>query len=257
MEQIRFTASVDGVYKVEVIPILFAGDTAADFALAGVDGPSVQSGCLGGGAAFNGQSPAAVPALQQTASNPVVLTGCGFTGTSFVTVNGLGVTAGSGGVSVIDDNTIVLNLPVVNAVGQLALVIQTATGPVNGVLNVVPPPPTLQNVNLNLSSFFGPVVRLGSTPGDFYFLVASPDLSPSSLPGLYAFDIGAGNTSLLLLESGSIPAGAVVTSNLSSLTLPPGTPPGLNVHFQAGILNGQTLALPLVPTNTGTSVTVN
>ena len=256
VERIRHTASEDGVYKVEVLPISYGNDSSATYALAGVDSPSIQTGCGATPVAINDVSPGTVDAITPTGVNPVVLTGCGYLNTNFVSVGQTLLFPGDG-LTIVDDNTLLFNFPQPDFLGTHPISVSVGAGQIaNATIEVVADPPVLQNHHLNLGGGFVPKMSVSSQPGDAYFLVLSPQLGASELTGFYSFDIGAGNSSLLLVSSGSIEADGVSLIHLPQLTVPSGFPAGVNVHFQAGIFDSASASLPLESTNYVTSVTI-
>ena len=87
----------------------------------------------------------------------------------------------------------------------------------------------------------GAKLVLGSKPGDIVFLAASPDLAPSSLPGLLDLSIGNGFASLVYLGASLVPA----EGGLAKLIPLAGLPPFFPVHFQMVALDPLgTLPLP-------------
>jgi hypothetical protein len=133
--------------------------------------------------------------------------------------------------------------------------VTTPSGVALGTIQVVAPPPTLQNVFININQFFGPAFVLGSAPGDLFALLVSLDLIPTTLPGLVALDIGNGGSSLFSSAFGIVPANGTLP-----LAFPPPMmtlPNGLKAYFQAAVLDGATLTLPLGAINVATLIVAN
>lgn len=251
IEQVRLTAPVTGVYQVEVLAIQFDGDAAADYALAGVDTQSIDpSNCTPGPPILLQQSPAAVPALTNAAGVPpadpvnvVTLVGCNFTGV-------LSVQVGSKLLSptVVNDNTLTVDLGIADDLGAVPVSINTLGGTGNGFLNVVPADnvlsssPTIDVGMLHLD--------IGGTPGDLYAVAYSTDLIPTVVPGLFSVDIGNGGATLFPSLFGTLNA----TNGVEEFffTGVPGIQ-GSSVFFQGVTIDGTTLALPATATNVSTS----
>ena len=207
--------------------------------------------------AINAVSPSSLQAITPEGANPVVLTGCGFANTQLVSVGSNLLFPGTG-VTIVDDNTLVFDFPEPDFLGpNHPIAVNIGGGQVaQATIAVTADPPVLQNLNKNLGGPFVPSLKVASSAGDLFFLVSSPHLAPSELPGLYAFDIGLANTSLFLAAVGTVEGDGVSLVHLPKLQLPLGFPVGVNIHFQAGLLDGASGALPLEPTNFVTSVSI-
>ena len=207
IEQIRMTASVAGVYEIEVVPIQFDGDGSAEYALAGVDSPSIDpSSCTPGAPTLLSKSPSVSPTLTQSygktlsdfePTNTVILTGCNFGGLTSGTLGGKPI-----GISVLDDNTMVLDIGIPVGVGSQPLAIAGPGSALNDSLEIVPADNVLAtSPTIDLSQM---QLDIGGKPGDFYAVALSPDLLPTSVPGLFSVDIGAGLTTLTPILFGNL-----------------------------------------------------
>lgn len=246
-EQIRITASGEGLYRIEVIPITFDGDGTAKYALAGVDTEAFDpSSCSPGVPTIEGQSPPIVPSITQNLewnsipalSNQVTLTGCNFGNVVSVTIIGQTIP-----VTVIDDNTLTFNLGVAPEVGQLPITLNSTAGTGQGSLRVGAARTLATTPTIDLGNM---VALLAGTPGHAYALVYSPDLSPTVIPGVATLDIGNMGQSLFLLDVGILPTPNGVRTY--SFTGIPGTA-GDYFHFQGATLDPVTLPLPWKATN--------
>jgi hypothetical protein len=251
-EIVRITATQSGVHEIQVLPIAFDGDGQCTYALAGVDTQSIDpSACAPGAPVVLEQSPSAVPALVQgfdvglpVVVNNVVLTGCNFTGTSQVKVDGTLVAF-----QVVDANTLVLALPVLSSVGAVPLRIVAPGGTLDHVLHVVPADNVLHASPNIVSGHLG--LWFGGTPSDLFVLAYSPLLQPSIAPGILEADIGAQFTNLVLVAAGVLPAtNGVVQYQFGNV---PGTA-GQYFHFQAVTLDPLTLQPPWRASNVATSI---
>jgi hypothetical protein len=254
VEQIRFTASLPGFYKVQILPIAFDGDGAATYALAGVKSPSSDPGsCTFGAPVVLEQFPSAVPALVQgsdpsggvaTSANDVILIGCNFSGATALTLAGTPVPF-----TKIDDNTLQFALGVPPGLGALPLTITSTSGALNTTLSVVHAPNVL-NASGNI---VGGTLNLavGGKPGDIVGLAFSPFFEPTLVPGLFAVDIGKGGASLFPFKVDIFNAANGVQeytyTGLSGIF-------GQFIYLQGVVLDGITLAAPWASTNPVTTI---
>ena len=108
----------------------------------------------------------------------------------------------------------------------------------------VPPQPLLVLPGIVISIADGLVLRAGAKPGDVVFALVSPDLVPTTLPGLVNLWIGNGGATLTLLATLPIPAKA-----WTEFTAP--VPPALQgeqFHFQGAVLTPSAPSFPLATT---------
>lgn len=252
VEQIRFTAALAGVYRVQVIPIFFDGDGAATYALAGVTTPSANpSACSPGAPVLLEQSPAAVPALVQGFpgvfdDNVVTLIGCNFAGLTSLKVQGIPLPF-----TVLDDNFVVFSMPVPPALGAVPLTLQGAGGTLDTTLNIAPAANVLQvtpNVMAGIVS-----VWVAGTPGDVFGLAFSPDLVPTVLPGFFSLAIGDGGATLFPFKAGAFnPVNGVQAYQFQGLT----GIAGQLIHVQGIVLDAPSLAPPWASTNPASTLFV-
>ncbi|MEZ5978857.1 MAG: S8 family serine peptidase [Planctomycetota bacterium] len=252
VELLRFTAPVDGVYEVQVLPVVFDGDGEAVYALAGVDTPSIDpSACAQGPPQVLSQSPGAIPTLVQgfdpalyPAANTVVLQGCNFSSVTDVRVENVSVAH-----QIVDDHTLTFRMPIPNSVGQVPITLVTATGQVATTVHVVPADDVL---NALPNIVFGSLTLwLGGTPGDLFVLAYSPSLQPSVVPGVIDADIGAQFTAFAILAVGVLPPNNGVAT--FTFTNVPGIT-GQYFHFQAVTLDPTTFLPPWRSSNVATSI---
>jgi hypothetical protein len=253
VEQIRFTATTAGVYKVQVIPIFFDGDGVAAYALAGVSAPSADpSACTPGTMQLLEQSPAAIPALVQGYgptsygdANHVTLIGCGFTGVTALSLQGLAITD----FEVIDDNILTFHMPLPPALGDVPFQIKGPLGTLNTTLAVKAADDVLAIDGNVLGGILN--VWIGGDPGDMFAVAYSPDLVPTVFPGFFAVEIGKGGQTLYPFMFGTLnAANGIQTPKLQGI---PGVF-GMFFHLQGIMLNAPSFAPPWDSTNPATTI---
>jgi hypothetical protein len=252
IELIRFTATVDGVHEIQVLPVQFDGDGTATYALAGVDTHSIDPGaCTSGAPSILDQSPAAIPALVQgfdqaiaPGANKVLLTGCNFAGVTSVQVQGQPVVF-----QVVDANTLAFDMPLAQALGDVPIRIVAPTGTLDSTIVVAAADDVLAASANIVNGHMG--LWLGGRPGDVFALGYSPSLLPSVLPGVIAADIGNAFSQFVLLGSGVLPlSNGIAIFGFQNV---PGTV-GQYFHFQAITIDPLTFALPFATSNVATSI---
>ena len=208
-------------------------------------------GCGGGGneADITSVSPASVAAVNPDAVT-VTLTGTGFTGVTKVTVGGIELATFPPQWQVVNDTTLTLSLPQLSGLGNHLIELEDPVGDDSANITVIANlTPTIDLVNSNpgfLLSALGAEVRMGSLPNDTMFLVVSPVLGTTALPGLFTAGIGAGNfANLVYINSFVINPAAGWTG----ITVPFSLPTGFAIHFQGFNLSSLLPALPLTATN--------
>jgi hypothetical protein len=163
--------------------------------------PFSPTGNLPAGPIVTGSSPAGVPVLAVGAST-FTLSGNGFTGAADVKVDGLDT-----GFAVLSDTSLSVNMPLVSHLGSVSVSVTTYEGVGTGTANAVAPlAPVVRFEQPLLLNGQTLTTTLGSAVGDIALLLVSTHLSPSSVPGLFSLDIGAGLTDLLLFKIQAIPA---------------------------------------------------
>lgn len=217
-----------------------------------IDGfdPSNPGGGGGGGteSVINSVSPASVPVVS---ANPVTvtLTGTGFTGATKLTVAGQELSVFPPEWAIVNDTTITFTLPQLPGIGSYPIEVEDPDG--NGNSSIVASAnltPTIDLVNSNpafLLSALGAEVHMGSLPNDVMFLLVSPNLGVTAVPGLFTASIGGGDFgSLILIGTFNVGAQAYAT-----VTAPFSLPTGFGIHFQALNLSSILPTLPLSGSN--------
>jgi len=201
----------------------------------------------------NGISPTQVVAYDP-GGQEVTLTGKRFTDVTSVTVDGVPVPATD--FTVDSDKKIRFNMPTVSRTGMVGITVEDDCGPSLAALVQVDPPaePQLGVTYLTppsplVSSLVGLPLTVSANPGDLAFVLWSPDLIPTNLPGFLSLEIGNNFATLFELWSTTIPAKA-----WDSAVFPiAGLPIGSVVYVQAAILSGPG-AFPLVSSQSQAAV---
>lgn len=222
-----------------------------------LDGFDPQNPGSGGGGAtdidIQQVSPASISVVNP---DPVVLTltGDGFAGTNKVTVDGVELAAFPPAFTVVSNTELKITLPQFDSLGAKTIVVEdSGSSDSTSITVTVNAQPTLDLASSSgfLLSAIGAELYMGSLPTDTMFLLASPNLGATSLPGLFDAGIGNGDlASLVYLGAFTVdPA-----TGQAAITVPFGLPTGFVLHFQALRLSGVLPSLPLDATNieTGT-----
>jgi hypothetical protein len=244
IEQLRFQAALDGVYKVEVVPISFNGDGNALYALAGVDTASIDpSSCTPGVPVVTSQSPQQVPAFQQ-GFNTVTLTGCNFLGVTGIVVGSTFTIP-----TVVDDNTLTFNMPIPPSLGLVPVTLNGSSGVGNYNLNVVAAPNELDVFPNILGGTLS--MTIAGNPGELYVLAFSTDLIPTVVPGVLSLGIGNGGVTLWPFQFGTLdPSHGVESLVFTGIT----GPSGQYYHLQGVIWDPLAPVFPLPATNVATTL---
>jgi hypothetical protein len=202
-------------------------------------------GCSGGVPDVSAVFPPLIQALTTEVSE-VTLLGCNFLGTSSITVDGITMSGFPPLFSVLSDTELRFNMPQANNLGPVDIFLTNATGTsVAAQIQVQAPSPA--NVAFRtpyLFSGLGIDIYYGGQPGDLMFIVGSPSLGVSDLPGLFTADIGANFSSLFLLVTPVVPA-----AGWGNVVIPlPQLPTGFQINFQGLVLEVANPVLPLVST---------
>jgi len=183
----------------------------------------------------------------------VTLTGSGFTGLTSLVVDGQTLSSAfPPDYTIVDDGTITFGMPLAASLGPVAIV---ATGPsgtdVASITVDSNATPTVELTGSDPAFLFqaiGLPLTIGGKPGDIHFVCGSPDLVPTTIPGVLDLGIGAGYTSLFLLAVPVIPANGYAEVLIPMAGL--GLPSGLQVHVQsAAVLAADGFALPATASN--------
>jgi len=195
-------------------------------------------------------APAQVPALASPSAE-LAVSGCGLDLVTGVSVAGspLGVEQ----FTVEGPSSLVIAMPPAAALGPVSVLLLSPSGAVELFAEYVAPEPLLVLGNGGALADGEPTaLQLGSAPGDALFLFASPQLAPSSAPGLVELAIGNGFSSLFVLGTLVTPAAAWTQLELAFT----GLPPGLQVHFQGVVLAAAGPSPPYATTNAVTGTVV-
>ena len=211
----------------------------------------------GGGGGGGGGSEANITSVSPptvSAVNPdgvtVTLTGTGFTGVTKVTVGGIELSTFPPQWQVVNDTTLTLSLPQLSGLGNHSIELEDPDGDDSASIAVIVNlTPTIDLVNSNpgfLLSALGAELRMGAFPNDTMFLVVSPVLGTTALPGLFTAGIGAGNTSELFYINSFVINPA---TGWTGVTVPFSLPTGFAIHFQGFNLGAFFSSLPLKAIN--------
>ncbi len=211
-----------------------------------IDLSSTGGGCTGGVPDISNVFPTLLEALTADATE-VTLLGCNLLGTSAVTVDGIPLPTFPPGFSVISDTELRFAMPQVTKLGPIDIVLTSAAGvSLPATIQVqAPSPAKIAFRSAFLLSAVGVDLFYGGQPGDLVFLIASPQIGTSDLPGLFTAGIGANFSSLFLLGTRVVPA-----AGWDQINIPfPALATGFQIHFQGLVFESVSPVLPLVPTN--------
>lgn len=141
-------------------------------------------------------SPANVECLIPGTAKTVTISGCGFAVNSTVTVDGVAVTGIPSPISVVDDETIEIDMPQLNSLGPKVLTVTSNGQSASVIVNIVAPSSPRVQVgtgdlnNLNLS-FSGLNIRYAGTPNSLHWLLYSTSGAASAAPGVVFLGLGA------------------------------------------------------------------
>lgn len=208
-------------------------------------------GCTGGVPDVSAVFPPLIDALTES-STEVVLFGCNFLGTNSVMVDGVALSTFPPLFQILSDTELRFSMPRVSKTGPIDVILTNATGVGQAVqVQVQAPTPALTALTGDyLFSALGIDLYYGGQPGDLVFLVGSPSLGQSFLPGLFTADIGNNFASLFFLGAYVVPAAAWDVLHQPTPTLPT----GLTLHFQGLVFEAGNPVLPLVSTTVDTGV---
>jgi hypothetical protein len=199
------------------------------------------TGSGGGGGNLNvtGFTPSSLPALTPDGQT-VIINGSGFTDgggigiVTGITIGGVALTAFPPQWSVLNDTQISATVPLLTSIGAQSVVVSTATESDSADLTLVyASSPTLDLLNSDpgfLINGLGITCRMGGNPGDLAFLCVSPDLLPTSVPGL--FDLAIGNNLLSLTYISLYVVDSVKGYTEVHFPISTPVPFGTKVHFQ-------------------------
>jgi hypothetical protein len=244
-EQYRFTAATAGNYSIVVEGVTDAGGTPYTyFSLAGVNGNGVgDTGCITGPPSIATVTPSMFAPITPAGLDPIVtIDGCNcfsFTGAS------LGGQALS--MDIISGTKVEVSAIPNDLLGAQVIDLTYAGGTIQVPINLIPvasPQLVAPSIGISLTGFS---FDMFSGPGDIAVLVVSPDLAPSVLPGIYAMDIGAANSSLTILGLATVPVG----SGKATFVVPPlpQTLPPFTFYSQFLNIGAGGLTLPLTASN--------
>ena len=208
-------------------------------------------GCSGGVPTVSGVYPPLIDALTSTPTE-VVLLGCNFLGATGVSVDGQALSTFPPLFQILSDTELHFSMPRVSQVGPVDLVVTNASGSgQTAQVQVQAPTPALVSLTGDwLFSALGINLYYGGQPGDLVFLVGSPTLGPSLLPGLFSADIGNNFASLFYLGAFVVPPAAWDVLHQPT----PSLPTGLELHFQGLVFEASNPVLPLVATTVDSGI---
>jgi len=152
------------------------------------------------GASIDNVSPSSVSAIS-TATQPVTLTGFGFSTTTSVSVDGIALGTGLPGLgtyAVVNDNQINLHdVQLLNQLGLVDIVVTTQTASATAQLQVDPVAfPILKTSTASTFQFVGIDLQVGSGIGDVVWVSASGTQIPTVIPGFINLGIGNNGTDI-------------------------------------------------------------
>jgi subtilisin family serine protease len=197
----------------------------------------------------SGVEPATPFVLVPDDGGRLVVTGTGLSQVTGVRLGGATLPAGS--LHVVGDGRLELDYTRLAWLGPLDLELVYAGGSVVAGVDVAP----VQAPALELAASWpdgidraqGLEIVVAARPGDVYYLIGSVFGTPTLVPGIVAAGIGGGDLANVHLLAIGVVDG-VLGSNLVRVPVA-GLPLGLNVHLQAGVLDGLAPSLPLSTTN--------
>jgi len=207
-------------------------------------------GGTGGAPVIATVSPSSIDAVVVDGPASITLTGSDFTGTSQVSVDGTPLSIFPPQFSIPNDNTLVLNFPLVSQLGAVTIDVTNGQGTTQTTIQVNANASTTVELKGSTPAFLiqglGLQTILGGQVGDIVILTASPELIATNLPGIVNLAIGNNYSSLFILNTSVIPAQGFV-----EVTTPmAGLPIGLTIHTQgAGLSLSSGFALPASGSN--------
>jgi subtilisin family serine protease len=192
--------------------------------------------------------PSAVPVLAPDASGTLTILGTNLTNVSGVRLGG--TTLPYADVTIVDDGQIDVRYTRLPSLGLVDVELIHAGGSVLSTVNsIVVASPTIDltdSGSVGLDRSAGVELFVASSSYDFYYLIGSLVHQPTLVPGIIDSDLGGGDMAQLhLLAMGSIPPDLGHARQLVSIL---NLPLGLDLHFQAGIVEFAAPALPLITT---------
>lgn len=192
--------------------------------------------------------PSAVPVLAPDASGTLTILGTNLTNVSGVRLGG--TTLANADVTIVDDGQIDLRYTRLPSLGLVDVEVIHAGGTeVSTVTSISVAAPTIDLTDsggVGLDRAQGVELFVASASNDFYYLIGSLVHQPTLVPGIIASDLGGGDFAQLhLLAMGSIPPNLGHARQLVSIL---NLPLGLDLHFQAGLVEFAAPALPLITT---------
>ena len=194
-------------------------------------------------------SPPAVPAVS-AGTTWVTLFGCNFASATAVEVDGVPLQNFPPQFVIDSDTVLRFRMPLVSKLGPVDIEVSgpSGPGPIASVEVQLVDPPVISVAGVYLLGAAGADVVIGTAPGNLVLTLVSPDLAPSSLPGLLDLQIGADFTTLFLLATETVPGSGWVAQNFPF----GGQPTGTLLHFQGLVFDPVTGTLPLVATEVET-----
>mgnify|MGYP002628516306 CR=1 FL=1 len=207
-------------------------------------------GGTGGAPVISVVTPSSIEAVVVDGPASITLTGTDFTGTNKVSVDGVPLTLFPPQFSIPNDNTLIFNMPFVSKLGTVTIDVTNTHGTTQSTIQLLANASTTVELKNSLPGFLiqglGLQTVLGGQVGDIVILAASPDLLPTSLPGIVNLAIGNNYSSLFILNTSVIPS-----SGYANVTIPmTGLPIGLSIHTQgAGLSLSSGFSLPASGSN--------
>jgi hypothetical protein len=197
---------------------------------------------------ITGVQPSVLAAVQ-VAPRLVDVTGTGFQ--TLVAARIAGVALDQAAVAVHSDTSLTLDVPLVGALGPVALELVNAFGvsAPGTLILAAPDPPALALDSPFVFSSAGLTLAVGGAPGTAWALAGSLVLAPSVLPGVLHADIGGGFSSIALVGQGVLGAQGWADVHLPLAGLPYGTA----IYLQAATLDPAVPVLPYAMTNVGSA----
>jgi hypothetical protein len=151
-------------------------------------------------------SSSTVQALTPSGGETVSILGNDFLTVTDVLVDGSPLDDGtsfSGSYTIVSDNQIDMQMPLAEAGGMVDVMVVAPGGSDTVQIDIVPSsPPAMSIEQAEIVSPLGIDLAVAAQPGDVIFLLFSPVLGPTVIPGVLDWEIGGGNLNLIFQIKG-------------------------------------------------------
>ena len=148
--------------------------------------------------------PVNLEALYATNDQNITLTGSGFNAATAVSVDGVPLSTFPLQFTVVDDNTLTLEMPLIDTLGPVEIAVTTSIGTGTTIIDVVAPSDHVLRLGggndpETMNSLAPHELRMGGQPGSVAFLWISGSNSPTPALPYFELDIGNFATNLFLM----------------------------------------------------------